>query len=231
MNYLKSYLIFLLLISLQLIQICQAQQLKNETDSLTFCNYIKSILEDTTNKWKEYPKPPALTADILEGIKSELKQDSVKYYFELLSFSNMKTHWDYNKSLSYFEKHQNSFCIIAVTAHWKPDTRVAALKTLQSLIKIRLLCHFTKQKLEELKKVDQVCIQFLIYLLESNPLFISGSENATIHGIYITNILWSLDLLSHEHIIGEKSFREWYKNDLQYEADLLRWKRHLSNKP
>jgi hypothetical protein len=231
MNFLKPKLLLFLFISCQLFQNLQAQPEKKTSESLAFDNYVKSIVEDTSNRWKEYPKPPHLTAAVLERIKPELKEDSVKYYFERLRFSSMKTHWDYSKSLSYFEKHQNSFCILAATAHWNPDTRLAALKSLQSLIKIRVLCHFTKQKLEELKKTDQVCIQFLIYLLESNPLFISGSENATIHGIYITNILWSLDMLCHEHIIGEKSFREWYKNDLQYEADLLKWKKHLNLKP
>ena len=227
---LKNQKILFLFLFLLFVYLSSHAQIGNK-ESLVFKNYVSSIVEDTTNRWKEYPKPPALTTDVLEGIKSEIKEDSVKYYFERLSFSNMKTNWDYSKSLTYLEKHQNIFCILAATAHWNPDTRLAALKSLQSLIKIRLRCHFTKQKLEELKKADQVCIQFLIYLLESNPLFISGSENATIHGIYITNILWSLDLLCHEHIIGEKSFREWYKNDLQYEADLLKWKKHLNLKP
>jgi len=229
MNPKDQKILFFFLFFLTIYLNSHAQLEKKE--SLVFNKYVKSIVEDTSNRWKEYPKPPELTTDVLDGIKSEIKEDSVKYYLEQLSFLNMKTHWDYSKSLSYFEKHQNIYCILAATAHWNPDTRLAALKSLQNLINLRVLYHFTIQKLEELKTVDQVCLKFLIYLLESNPLFINGSENATIHNYYITNILWSLDLLSNEHIIGGKSFREWYKNDLQYEADVLKWKRHLSNNP
>ena len=69
--------------------------------------------------------------------------------------------------------------------------------------------------------------EFMEKLLESNPLFISGSENATIHGNYISNILRNLDLLTGENIMENKDFRDWYKNDLQFETAVLKWKAHI----
>ncbi len=62
---------------------------------------------------------------------------------------------------------------------------------------------------------------------ETNPLFINGSENATIHGNYISNILWNSDLLTGENILEKKRFSKWYKNDLQFETAVLKWKEHL----
>lgn len=77
------------------------------------------------------------------------------------------------------------------------------------------------------KKHDKIAIEFLIYTLESTPLFIPGSENATIHGIYISNILWNLDLLTQENIAEKKQFRDWYISDLQFEQAVLKWKAHI----
>ena len=88
----------------------------------------------------------------------------------------------------------------------------------------RPLVNSQKLKNGVIDKYDKVAIQFLAFLLESNPLFISGNENATIHSVYISNILWNLDLLTGEHIVAKKNLREWYKNDLQFENALLIWK-------
>lgn len=78
----------------------------------------------------------------------------------------------------------------------------------------------------EWQKFDKIATEFLVYLLESNPIFISGSENSTIHSYYISNILWNLDLLTHENIAEKRAVRDWYKNDLQFETAVLQWKSH-----
>jgi len=59
-------------------------------------------------------------------------------------------------------------------------------------------------------------------------LFISGSENSTIHNIYISNILWNLDFITNENIVEGKDLHVWYKNDLQYETAVLKWKSKFS---
>lgn len=206
---------------------CKSQVNEKDSDSLLFNKYIKTILEDSTNQWKEYPKPPPLTDDVLTGLKEELKNDSTRYYFEKLSPAKFKSHQNYKDALSFFENHQNSYSILAVTTHWNPDARISALKSLNFLIKLRPMICATKERYKQLKQDDQVDIKFLLYLLESNPLFISGSENATIHGIYISNILWDLDLLTTEKIVDGKILSDWYKNDLQFKSSVSKWKNHL----
>ena len=194
---------------------------------ISFNKYIRTILEDSTNRWKEYPKPPPITDYVLTELKEELKNDSTRYYFEQLSTANLKSHQNYINALSFFEKHQNSYSILAVTAHWNPDAWISALKSLNFLIKLRPLICATKERFKQLKQDDQVAIKFLLFLLESNPLFINGSENATIHGVYMSNILWNLDLLTIENIVDGKNLNDWYKNDLQFESSVLKWKNHL----
>jgi hypothetical protein len=202
---------------------CQSQKTTKDINASAFNEYVRNILTDSTNMWKEYPKPPAVTHDVLQQLSLELIDDSTKYFFGQLSISKMKDH-DYRNSLDYFEKNNKLFCVLAMAAHWEPDARVDALKSLSYLIKIGALY---KANIQKLQAENNVVLSFLIYLLESTPLFIPGSENATIHSMYISNILWDLDLIANENIVAGKSINEWYKNDLQYETAILKWKSHL----
>ena len=219
--------IFIAIILLLFLQTCRSQVNEKDSANVSFNKYIKSILKDSTNQWKEYPKPPPLTDDVLTGLRGELKNDSTRYYFEQLSFAKFKSHQSYKNALSFFEKNQNSYSIVAVTAHWNPDARISALMSLNYLFKLRPLICITRERFKQLEHDDQVHIKFFLHLLESNPLFINGSENATIHSVYITNILWNLDLLTSEKIVDGKNLNEWYKNDLQFESAVLKWKKHL----
>ncbi len=79
----------------------------------------------------------------------------------------------------------------------------------------------------EWNKLDKISLSFLINLLECNPLFINGSENATIHSLYISNILWSLDLLTKEEIVKNQYLRNWYSNDLKFQKALLKWRSYI----
>ena len=219
--------IFIAIILLLFLQTCRSQVNEKDSANVSFNKYIKSILKDSTNQWKEYPKPPPLTDDVLTRLRGELKNDSTRYYFEQLSVAKFKSHQSYKNALSFFEKNQNSYSIVAVTAHWNPDARISALMSLNYLFKLRPLICANRERFKQLEHDDQVHIKFLLYLLESNPLFINGSENATIHSVYITNILWDLDLLTSEKIVDGKNLNEWYKNDLQFESAVLKWKKHL----
>lgn len=219
--------IFIAIILLLFLQTCKSQVNEKDSANVSFNKYIKSILEDSTNQWKEYPKPPPLTDDVLTGLRGELKNDSTRYYFEQLSVAKFKSHQSYKNALSFFEKNQNSYSIVAVTAHWNPDARISALMSLNYLFKLRPLICTNRERFKQLEHDDQVHIKFFLYLLGNNPLFINGSENATIHSVYITNILWNLDLLTSEKIVDGKNLNEWYKNDLQFESAVLKWKKHL----
>lgn len=193
-----------------------------------FKNYVYNILEDSTNYWSEYPKPPKVTDSILLGMEKEIiADDTVKHYLEKLSYKNYKWAIDYENAFSYINKMDYGYSLLALAAHWNPDLRVSALLHLNEKLSTRPLVNSRKMKNGEWKKYDKVAIEFLLYLLESNPLFISGSENATIHEYYISIILWNLDLLTGENSVEKKHFRDWYKNDLQFETAVLKWKAHL----
>jgi hypothetical protein len=141
----------------------------------------------------------------------------------LISYKNK----DYENAFNYINKMDYGYSLLVLTAHWNPDIRVMALYHLNKKLAIRPLVNSRKMKNGEWKKYDKIATEFLLYLLENNPLFISGSENATIHHNYISNICWNLDLLTREHILEKKNFRDWYKNDLQFETAVLQWKAHL----
>ena len=208
--------------------LCYGQQQQYSISFPAFRNYIFNIAEDSTDYWKEYPKPPKITDDILLEMEKEIyADDSAKYYLERLSFKNYKWAVDYENALSYINRMDYGYTLIALTAHWNPDLRLTAVLQLNKKLSIRPLINSVKMKNGEWEKFDKITIRFLVYLLERNPLFISGSENATIHGYYISNILWNLDLLSGENIVEKKNFRDWYKNDLQFETAILKWKEHL----
>lgn len=222
----KLYAAFVFFILLNNISFGQQQQYCMGIPS--FRNYVFTILEDSTNYWSTYPKPPKVTDSVLCGMEKEIMaDDSAKYFLEHLSFKKYKWAIDYWNAFYYIHKMDYNYTLLALTAHWNPDLRVAALLHLNKKLNERPKVNSRKMKTGEWKKFDKTAIVFLVYLAESNPMFISGSENATIHSIYISNILWSLDVLTGEQIVGNKNIRDWYKNDLQLETAILKWKTHL----
>ena len=210
--------LIILLLQLTFTLTSHSQSLQKKLALTGFDKYVKDILEDSTNRWKEYPRPPSLTNDIEEGLSKELQDDSVKYYFEQLSFSNIKLNWSYTKSLSFFERHQLMYAILAAAAHWNPDTRVSALTSLSNTIKLNQSTGFTKKEKVQAKIDNKNAVKFLIYLLKNNPVFITGSENATIHSIYISNITRNLDLLTNQNIITGRRVQ----NAVLYYTDTLK---------
>lgn len=214
-----------LLFFVSICNICFGQEQSARANFTTFKSYISSILVDTSDYWSEYPTPPAVTDSVLTGMEKEIKNDdSAAYYLEKLSFVEYKSHADEQEAFEYFYKKDFIYCIIALAAHWEPDVRLEALIYLNKKLSIRPLVNSANLKNGKWAKFDKTAIEFLVYLLESNPIFISGSENATIHGNYISNIMWDLDLLTGENIVDKKRVGEWYKNDLQHETAILKWK-------
>ncbi|MHC1776603.1 MAG: hypothetical protein AB9834_14460 [Lentimicrobium sp.] len=219
--------IFTLLFLISIISSCTGQQ-QYTGDFPAFKNYIFNIVEDSTNSWSEYPTPPKVTDSVLFGMQKEIMaDDSSRYYLEQLSVKNYKGAVDYENAFKYIDRMDYGYSLLALTAHWNPDLRVYALVHLNKKLTIRTLVNSRKMKNGEWERYDKVAVEFLVYLLESNPLFVSGSENATIHGNYISNILRNLDLLTGENIMENKDFRDWYINDLQFETAVLKWKAHI----
>lgn len=220
----------ILLICFTSLQPCHSQDANIITPSSEFRIKVKSILTDVTHSWKEYPTPPDLSTEVLSGLGLELKDDSALYFFNHLSKENFDSHIDYQNALAYFKKNGDSYCLLAITAHWNPDARISALISLNERVKMRPQICSTKYHYEKLENEDRAILKFLVFTLQRTPLFISGSENATIHGVYISNILWNIDLYTGENIVDNKNLTVWYKNELQYENDLLKWQTHIIDK-
>ena len=193
-----------------------------------FRKNVSSVLENKNSVYNDYPKPPPLTDEILSGLLEELKIDSANYYLNQLSPEKMKSHEEINQAINYFQNNNDWYCLMAMSAHWNPDARIDALQSMNYLVKIRPLICTTKTYSDIYENNKQEAIKFLIFLLESNPIFISGSENATIHSIYIANIMWDLDLMTNEKIVNGLQVREWYKHDLQLGNAILQWKSHTT---
>lgn len=223
----KYTFLFILFYFLQFLN-CKSETVDQNVVKTPFEKYADSILKDPTNRWSEYPKPPDLTKEILIGLEIELEKDSAKFYFEKLGPSVLTEHREYMASLNYFESRNFKYCILAMLTHWNPDARTYTAMAMNTRLKIKR--EPTNIGMMEMFAEDKVSLRFLIYLLESNPLFISGSENSTIHGNYISNITWNIDLLTGENFTNQKYLRDWYKNDLNYKSIVLKWKEHLKDK-
>jgi hypothetical protein len=87
----------------------------------------------------------------------------------------------------------------------------------------------TKAGYDALEAQDQEALQFLIHVLEGNPLMIPGSENSTIHGIYMYTLMQTLDVLTKEHALKDRTDIRGL-NDLQYEQMTLIWHGHLKKR-
>ena len=222
------FVILFVIFSVHSFLLCKSEGAVFHNLKTPFGKYVDSILKDPTNRWKEYPKPPDLTEEVLAGLEKEMLNDSAKYYFEKLGPTVLTEHREYMASLKYFEGHKLKYCILAMLAHWNPDARTYTAMSMNSRLMIRRESESTS--FVETFPEDKVTLRFLIYLLESNPLFINGSENATIHRNYISNIAWNIDLLTGEKFTNQKYINEWYKNDLNYESIVMKWKEHLKAK-
>lgn len=187
----------------------------------------QAILRDTSDLFQgAYPLAPALTCPILLGLQRELNDDSARYHYERLDMAYWPQHPIWSESIRYFERHFNYYALLATSTHWNHDQKIAALKAYQRLIRSRPQICTTKEGYARLETQDQDALQFLIHVLEGNPLVIPGSENSTIHGVYMFTLMRTLDVLTKEQALKDRSDLAGL-NDLQYEQMTLVWRSHL----
>ncbi|MBK9289627.1 MAG: hypothetical protein IPN38_18640 [Flavobacteriales bacterium] len=190
----------------------------------------QAILRDTSDLFQGvYPLAPALTCPILLGLQRELKDDSARYHYERLDMSYWPQHPVWSESIRYFERHFNYYALLATSTHWNHDQKITALKAYQQLIRMRPMICTTKAGYYRLEAQDENALRFLIHVLEGNPLWISGSENSTIHGVYMFTLMETLDLLTKEHALKDRTDLRGL-NDLQYEQMTLIWRGHLKKR-
>lgn len=185
--------------------------------------YVDSVLRSSESSWTEYPKCPKLTADVLLGLKKEFASDSVKFYFEKLGWINVNHQIDYRSSMNYFERNKFTFSLLAMAVHSNPDIRTFTMMSMNQRLKLNK----GENVAGKLSSDEVTTLKFLIYLLENNPKFISGSENSTIHGNYLSNIAWNIDLITNERFTSGQYLDTWYKNETNYLSIMKKWKEHL----
>ncbi len=187
----------------------------------------QAVLRDTSDLFQgAYPHAPALTCPILLGLQEELKVDSARYHFERLSMAYWQQHPVWTESIRYFERHFNYYALLATSTHWNHDRKIDALKAYQQLIGSRPQICTTKAGYDALEAQDDDALRFLIHVLEGNPLVIPGSENSAIHGVYMFSLMRTLDLLTKEDALKDRTDLSGL-NDLQYEQMTLVWRSHL----
>ncbi len=82
------------------------------------------------------------------------------------------------------------------------------LKKLQDYRRQRPLVCATKARYDQLEKQDRQAVRYLIHILETTPWSIAGSENATVHHAYITEVARTLDLFTGQDHVDPKDLRQ-----------------------
>lgn len=217
----NSWLLFFLLLSY-----CTAGV---QQDTLRFRALVHSVLEDKSKDIKQYPTPPFVTNDVVLFMQEEFnRNDSAQYYFVRLSTDSMRIHYRYEEALQYFFRKDLFATMLSLSVHWNPDIRVYSQTELQKLIHRGLLINDQKLKTGKRRAEFQLAIRFLIAVLEQTPWSIPGSENATIHSMYIYNICKSLDYLTGERKMIQ--IQHYYsKTEQQIQQSIIQWKQHIKD--
>ncbi len=188
---------------------------------------LQAILRDIQDTFRgAYPAAPALTCPILHGLRGELRTESASIHYESFRRANWPAPQAYDDALQYFKRSQDIYALLALSTHWNHDQKIYALKAYQEVLRVRALINTTADVHARMKDEAQVALRFLIHVLESNPLGIEGSENSAIHNIYIETLMKTLDLLTKENEMNDRSRGD--RNEQRYAQSLSRWKSHLA---
>ena len=164
---------------------------------------IKAILTENTGRYSDYPIPPTPTCPIMIGLVQELRKKEVEDHFQLLG-PNTFNQVNQEAMIRFFRENKLRFCLLALVVHSNPDIRIRATEALLQF---------------DLK--DQTTLAFLIHVIENTPEVISGSENSTIHGIWIDKLVQALNRATGE------SYELSYQAGQNLSTGISIWKKHL----
>ena len=173
-----------------------------------FVQRVRHVLADSAKMFPEYPDPVPFTCDLLKGLQEAMTDDSVRYHFEHLSQHYWSIGPHYSNVERYIDRHIDFHLAIACTGHFFCDVRIMGLKKLYDYRRTRPMVCATKEHYVQLEKQDRQAVRYLIHVLENTPWSISGSENATIHGVYIREIAKTLDLFTGQEHVDPKDLRQ-----------------------
>lgn len=162
-----------------------------------FSGYVNRTLADSTDLFQgAYPPATPLTCELLGTLQEELKDDSARYCFERLSRRFWSEDPHARVTHTYIRRHMSFALSMAAAAHWNEDHRIWGLLELQEYRRMRPLVCTTKEGNAVLEKQGRAAVRYLIRVLETTPLVINGSENATIHDSYMREVMRTLDLFT-----------------------------------
>lgn len=196
-----------------------------------FVTYVTRTLTDSTDLFRgAYPPATPLTCELLGMLQEELKDDSARHCFEQFSRKYWSEDPHATVTHTYIARHLSFPLAMSAVAHWNEDQRIRGLRELMDYRRMRPLVCTTKEGNAQLLRQDSAAVRYLIRVLETTPLGISGSENSTIHDIYIREVMGTLDLFTGQHhdTTGDQRMRmDMGEHRLaQAMADWRKWLNH-----
>lgn len=194
-----------------------------------FAQYVTRTLTDSTGMFKgDFPPVTPLSCELLGFLQEELKDDSARYCFERFARQYWNEDPHARTTHTYIRRHLSFSLAMAATAHWFADTRIEGLKELLDYRRARPQVCATRDAYEHLQRQDSAAVRYLIRVLETTPLWIPGSENSTIHSIYITEVVLTLDRFTgQQHSTTGDMHRRFDMSDERVRQALADWRKWL----
>lgn len=196
----------------------------------TFVAYARRTLTDSTGMFKDfYPPVTPLSCELLGMLHVELKDDSARYHFERFSRRYWREDPHATRTHAYIKRHLSFPLAMAATAHWYADTRIEGLRELQEYRRMRPLVCTTKEGTANLELQDRVAVRYLVQVMETTPMHITGSENATIHSIYMREVMATLDLFTGQsHMTKPEEDMRIHRSEAGVQHAITDWRKWLS---
>ncbi len=193
----------------------------------TFAQHVSRVLSDTTGRFfNDYPDPTPLTCELLVMLQEELKDDSVRYHFEHL-------HQRYGDpragaAFTYIKRHIDFPLAMALTTHWNPDTRIEAVEAVNNYRRIRPMVCATQEHYVHLEEQDRAAVRYFLRVVETTPMYINGSENSTIHSIYMQTVMQTLDRFTgQQHSTTGDMHRRLDMTEARLQQAIADWRKWL----
>lgn len=195
----------------------------------SFITYVDRVLTDSTDLFKgDFPPVTPLPCELLGMLQQELNDDSARYCFERFSRKYWSEDPHARLTHSYLRRHLSFPLAMAATEHWFADTRIEGLRELQGYRRMRPLVCTTKEGNAHLERQDRSAVRYLLRVLETTPMAIAGSENATIHAIYIRSVMETLDLFTgQDHQTGEAMSLRIHRSEASVQQAMKDWRNWL----
>ena len=193
----------------------------------SFARQVSLVLSDTTGRFfHDYPTPTPLTCELLRMLQEEMKDDSVRYHFEHMHQRSGDPRA--SAAFTYIKRHNHFHLAMALTAHWNPDTRIEAVRAVNNYRRIRPMVCTTQAHYARLEEQDRAAVRYFIRVMETTPWGISGSENSTIHAIYMRTVMETLELFTaQDPRKGPDSMISVPLTGKELERSMQRWRKWL----